>query len=154
MRTNRIKLNVIMLRLIFCRTFCNSRCEGFMFLFPGQGSQYAGMTKSVSHLPEVQKLYNVASAVLGFDARSLCLNGPQATLDETVYCQPAVVLASLAAVEHLKLKSPEVVELRIEIDLHVSGLERRYFSVSQPLSPPACRSLLDVRLQLGLVLVS
>lgn len=67
-----------------------------------------GMTKSVDHLPEVQKLYDVASTVLDFDIRSLCLTGPQTTLDETIYCQPAMVIASLAAVEQLKLKSPEI----------------------------------------------
>lgn len=67
-----------------------------------------GMTKGVSHLSEVQKLYDIASTVLGFDVRSISLNGPQSTLNETIHCQPAVVLASLAAVEQLKLKSPEV----------------------------------------------
>ena len=108
-RINRIKM-LSPLQLIVRRAFCasTSRCGGYLFLFPGQGSQYVGMTKQVSHLPEVQNMYNVASAVLGFDARSLCLNGPQARLDETIYCQPTVVLASLAAVEQLKTKSPEV----------------------------------------------
>ena len=97
------------LQLTACRALCTiSRYEGYMFLFPGQGAQYLGMTKGVSHLPAVQKLYDVASTVLDFDVRSVCLNGPQATLDETIHCQPAVVLASLAAVEQLKLKSPEV----------------------------------------------
>lgn len=67
-----------------------------------------GMTKGVSHLSEVQKLYDIASTVLGFDVRSISLNGPQSTLNETIHCQPAVVLASLAAVEQLKLKSPEM----------------------------------------------
>lgn len=56
-------------------------------------------------LPGVAELFQVAERVLGYDLRPLFLRGPQARLDETVHCQPAVVVASLAA---LKAAQPEV----------------------------------------------
>jgi len=71
------------------------------FLFPGQGSQHVGMTEKIAGLPAVQRIFSTAERVLGYDLQPLCLSGPQSTLDETVHCQPAVVVASLAAVESL-----------------------------------------------------
>lgn len=34
-------------------------------LFPGQGSQYVGMTKSLAHIPEVKDMFAIAKDVLG-----------------------------------------------------------------------------------------
>ena len=45
----------------------------------------------------------------GYDLLGMTLNGPQTTLDLTRYCQPAVVVASLAAVEGLNAKDPHLV---------------------------------------------
>lgn len=78
------------------------------FLFPGQGSQHVGMTEKFSGLPAVKQIFSTAERVLGYDLQSLCLTGPQSALDETVHCQPAVVVASLVAVESLKHTSPQV----------------------------------------------
>ena len=39
----------------------------------------------------------------------ITLKGPQSTLDLTRYCQPAVVVASLAAVEGLNAQNPHLV---------------------------------------------
>ena len=39
----------------------------------------------------------------------ICLEGPKATLDKTVYQQPAILVTSLAAVESLRFIQPEVV---------------------------------------------
>ena len=72
----------------------------YCLLFPGQGSQHVGMGKeliSSEAYPAVTELFQVAEEVLGYDLRPLFLQGPQARLDETVHCQPAVVVASLAA---------------------------------------------------------
>lgn len=41
---------------------------------------------------------------------SLCLNGPEAQLEDTYYCQPVMLLAGLAAIEVLKQTKPEEVE--------------------------------------------
>ena len=82
----------------------------YQFLFPGQGSQYVGMSQKLvaRELPTVRELYATAERVLGYDLLSLGVTGPQSSLDETVHCQPAVVVASLAALELLKHQNSEV----------------------------------------------
>lgn len=79
-------------------------------LFPGQGSQYVGMGEAVLNSPNVGKLFDVAKVVLGYDLLKLCLEGPFETLSRTEYCQPAVFVTSLAAVEHLRSINPTDVE--------------------------------------------
>ena len=54
------------------------------------------------HLPAVQKMLKQAEAVLGYDLLKLCLEGPKEKLDDTVYSQPALYVAGLAAVERLR----------------------------------------------------
>ena len=66
-------------------------------LFPGQGAQYVGMTSKILKIPAVQSLFKQANDILGYDLQSLCLKGPDDTLRKTEYCQPAVVVCSLAA---------------------------------------------------------
>lgn len=80
----------------------------FYLLFPGQGSQYVGMCRKVASLRGVRELFARASEILNYDLLRLCLEGPKWRLDDTVHCQPAVVVASLAAVEQLRVEKPEV----------------------------------------------
>lgn len=40
----------------------------------------------------------------------LCLEGPQEKLNQTIYCQPAVFVASLASLERLKRDFPDAIE--------------------------------------------
>ena len=86
----------------------------YCLLFPGQGSQYVGMGKGLiaaansGVLPGVAQLFRLAEGVLGYDLCSLFLQGPEEKLEETVHCQPAVVVASLAGLEKIKHDSPEV----------------------------------------------
>lgn len=54
------------------------------------------------HLPAVQKMLKQAEAVLGYDLLKLCLEGPKEKLDDTVFSQPALYVAGLAAVEKLR----------------------------------------------------
>ena len=73
-----------------------------ILLFPGQGCQYVGMgQKLITEIPSTKDLFDRASAILEYDLLNLCLNGPKETLDQTEFCQPAVVVTSLAAVEAL-----------------------------------------------------
>ena len=46
----------------------------------------------------------------GYDLLDLCLNGPLEKLDRTEYCQPAVVVTSLAAAERLRTQNEEALE--------------------------------------------
>ena len=48
--------------------------------------------------------------MLGFDLRPLCFQGPAEVLEATDISQPAIFVASLAALEELKRKQPEVVD--------------------------------------------
>ena len=82
--------------------------ETSILLFPGQGSQFVGMGKSLLPYPNVEEIYNVASEILGYDLLDICLNGPKKELDKTEYQQPAIFVTSLAAVEKLKELKPAV----------------------------------------------
>src|SRR6187549_2483570 len=81
------------------------------FLFPGQGAQTVGMGAAVcAKVPAARALFERASSVLGYDLYRLCTEGPAAELDSTVYSQPALFVAGLAALEQLKESAPELVE--------------------------------------------
>merc|ERR1712066_220374 len=71
-------------------------------LFPGQGSQYIGMTKDIVSLPAVRDMLIVAEKVLGWDPKELMLKGPEDKLAETKYCQPCMFIAGMAGLESMK----------------------------------------------------
>src|SRR5262249_25635658 len=61
-------------------------------------------------VPAARTLFDRASAILGYDLYKLCTEGPAADLDTTVHSQPALFVASLAALEQLKQDSPAVAD--------------------------------------------
>ena len=67
-------------------------------IFPGQGSQSAGMQAQLADgYEEVRSCYAEASAVLGYDLWQLVQQGPAEKLDLTVVTQPAMLTAGVAA---------------------------------------------------------
>lgn len=81
------------------------------FLFPGQGAQYVGMGASLcASLPAAKALFDQASGVLGYDLLDVCTNGPAERLNATDVSQPALFVASLAALESLKQSDPAALE--------------------------------------------
>lgn len=81
------------------------------FLFPGQGAQAVGMGRELEQeLPAVRTLFDRANKILGIDLRMLCFEGPAEALEATDMSQPAIFVASLAALEDLKAKQPEIVD--------------------------------------------
>lgn len=82
------------------------------FLFPGQGAQAVGMGKNVAdRLPAAKSLFDRASAVLGFDLLRVCLEGPAEKLNATDVSQPALFVASLAALEEVKATNAAVIDV-------------------------------------------
>lgn len=79
------------------------------FLFPGQGAQYVGMAKELcAGLPAAQRLFDDAAGILGYNLLDICVNGPADRLNSTAISQPAIYVASLAALESLRAKRPDV----------------------------------------------
>jgi [acyl-carrier-protein] S-malonyltransferase len=78
------------------------------FLFPGQGAQAVGMGRALADsLPAANRLFARAGEILGYDLARLCFDGPAAELDTTIHSQPALFVASLAALESLRHQSPQ-----------------------------------------------
>jgi [acyl-carrier-protein] S-malonyltransferase len=68
------------------------------FLFPGQGSQYAGMGKSLAeHFSAARHVFDEADQALGFKLSELCFHGPEDQLKLTENTQPAMLAVSTAA---------------------------------------------------------
>jgi [acyl-carrier-protein] S-malonyltransferase len=79
------------------------------FLFPGQGAQYVGMGAALAGASDAARaLFDRASAALGYDLLGVCTNGPAERLNATDVSQPAIFVASLAALESLNRNEPEV----------------------------------------------
>lgn len=68
------------------------------FLFPGQGSQYVGMAKSLCNSFKAAKdTFEEAGEAIGFDIAKLCFEGSIEELTKTENTQPAILTASVAA---------------------------------------------------------
>jgi [acyl-carrier-protein] S-malonyltransferase len=68
------------------------------FIFPGQGSQYAGMGRDLSAAsPEAHAAFDEADAALGEPISRLCFEGPEEALRLTANTQPAILTVSVAA---------------------------------------------------------
>jgi [acyl-carrier-protein] S-malonyltransferase len=81
------------------------------FLFPGQGAQAVGMAQElIEQLPTAAALFAQASEILGYDLAHLCAQGPAEKLNATDHSQPALFVASLAALESLKASDPQTVD--------------------------------------------
>lgn len=79
------------------------------FLFPGQGAQTVGMAGALCEsLPAAKALFDRAAVILGYDLLRVCVEGPPERLNATDVSQPAIFVASLAALEQLKATEPDV----------------------------------------------
>ena len=75
------------------------------FLFPGQGSQYAGMGKSLAeNFEAARQAFEQADDALGFSLSKLCFEGPEEDLKLTENTQPALLAVSVAALRVLRVE--------------------------------------------------
>ncbi len=81
------------------------------YVFPGQGSQYVGMAKEFAEsIADAKYMMQEADDLLGVHLSKTMLEGPEETLKQTQFTQPAIFLHSMIAFRHGNLdKNPDAV---------------------------------------------
>jgi [acyl-carrier-protein] S-malonyltransferase len=72
-------------------------------LFPGQGSQFVGMGRTLADAyPAARLIFETADQAIGFSISRLCVEGSEEELKLTENAQPAILTASVAAFTMLR----------------------------------------------------
>lgn len=80
-----------------------------VLVFDGHGAQYVGMgEKAYKDYSWVRRLYDQANFLVGFDLTKIMFKGPQDTLMQTKYAQPAIVLSNYVNAQVLRHEHPEL----------------------------------------------
>ena len=83
------------------------------YIFPGQGSQYAGMGSDLAeNYPASREVFEEADEALGFPISRMCFEGTAEELQLTENTQPAILTTSIAALRAMEAEgfpSPDVV---------------------------------------------
>lgn len=78
------------------------------FLFPGQGSQYVGMSKDLFELSvEAKEMIKTADDALGINLSYIMFNGPEDELKQTEFTQPAIFLHSVVLGSIIRTLQPD-----------------------------------------------
>lgn len=80
------------------------------YIFPGQGSQFSGMGRSLYENNSLAKdLFERANEILGFRISDVLFTGTEQDLKQTYVTQPAVFLHSVIAYSTIKSPEPDMV---------------------------------------------
>ena len=73
------------------------------YIFPGQGSQAVGMGQDLcAHSEAARTVFDEADEFIGTKLSTLCFYGPEESLRQTFYTQPALYVTSVAALKALQ----------------------------------------------------
>src|SRR2546430_9183899 len=94
------------------------------YIFPGQGSQYAGMGTDLSEqFPAARQVFEKADEALGFALSDLCFNGPAERLQLTENTQPAILATSAAALRAMQAENFPAPNFVARSEEHTSELQ-------------------------------
>jgi [acyl-carrier-protein] S-malonyltransferase len=80
------------------------------YIFPGQGSQFSGMGKTLYEQQEkIKEMFEQANEILGFRISDVMFNGTDEDLKKTNITQPAIFIHSVAAFMTLENVQPDMV---------------------------------------------
>jgi len=80
------------------------------YIFPGQGSQFVGMGKSlVESNQQAQAIFKLADNILGFNISEIMVSGSIEDLKQTKVTQPAIFIHSIATLHCISTAKFEVV---------------------------------------------
>lgn len=81
------------------------------FIFPGQGSQYAGMGKELAeNFAVAREVFEEADDALDSKLSRLCFEGPDEELKLTANTQPAILTTSIAALRVVQAETPLIAD--------------------------------------------
>jgi [acyl-carrier-protein] S-malonyltransferase len=77
------------------------------YVFPGQGSQWAGMGRDLyDNFASAKAVFDQADDVLGLSLSRLCFEGPEDELRQTINAQPAILIVSYACLQAIQEVNP------------------------------------------------
>src|SRR6201986_4855393 len=80
------------------------------YVFPGQGSQFPGMGKSLyENSAFAKKLFEQANEIIGFRISDVMFSGTEEDLRQTKVTQPAIFLHSVIVFKGIENNRPEMV---------------------------------------------
>ncbi|HEV8198799.1 MAG TPA: ACP S-malonyltransferase [Candidatus Polarisedimenticolia bacterium] len=86
-----------------------SASRSIALLFPGQGSQTVGMGKGARDaFPAARSVFETADQALGFPLSAACFDGPEEALRLTATTQPAILTTSIALLQALRARVPDL----------------------------------------------